>query len=100
MVYLGRGEGRGAATRWVPRPSLLEKPPEVLVNPGEAQPEGGQAAPGQAGAKGVFSSREEKRGISYTLPPVHGKEGLWHSERGFDAPELGFISAHPRERSL
>lgn len=83
LVHVGRGEGRGAAAQWVPGPGLLEEPPRVLVNPGEAEPEGGQAAPGQAGAKEVFSSREEKKGGSLTpCPQCMEKRGCGTAKGG------------------
>ena len=62
----------------------------------------GRQPPKQAGAKGGLSSSQGgKKGGSLTpCPPVHGKEGQLHREWGFEAPELGFISACPGETSL
>lgn len=91
-----------AAAWWLPRLNLLEGHPGVFVNPGEAQPKGWAGSPqSKLEPKGlVLKPGREKGGFSFSLPPAHGEEGLWHREGGFGAPELGFISACLGETSL
>lgn len=76
----------------------LVRRPVVFINPGEGQPKGWQP-PKHLERKGACPQTREGRRIPYFLLPAHGRQGLRHRERGRDAPELGFVSAHAGETS-
>lgn len=78
----------------------LVRRPVVFINPGEGKPKGWSGSPQSIWrGRGLVLKPGREEGIPYFLLPAHGRQGLRHRERGCDAPELGFVSAHTGETS-